>query len=95
MLLPVFSTVIYEPGGEPFHAELPDKPYPFEKLYMEVGYKTILEAAIEAEQHFEQDFKLPLRMSSIPCKHFFGRFNNMEGELNDDFEVKYISETAP
>lgn len=95
LLLAVFITVIYGLGGESLHAEPPDKPYPFEKLYVEIGYKTVPEAVMEAERHFEKDLKLPLRMPPIPFTHSFGRFNNMEGELNDEFEVEYISETAP
>lgn len=96
LLLAVFIAVIYGLGGESLQAKHPDNPYPFEKMYVEIiGYKTVPEAVMEAEQHFKRDLKLPLRMPPIPFTHSFGRFNNMEGELNDDFEVEYISEAAP
>jgi hypothetical protein len=53
LLTAVFIAGIYGTGGETLHAEPPDKSYSIEKMYTEAGYKTVPEAAMEAERHFE------------------------------------------
>lgn len=72
-----------------------DKPKPFEQIYPEIGYKTIQEAVSETEQHFNQKLKLPLRVPPIEFTHYFGRFSDLEGEINDSFDVELVSEKTP
>lgn len=38
--------------------------------------------------------KLPLRVPPITFTHHFGRFNDLEGDLNDSFEVEFISDKS-
>jgi hypothetical protein len=69
-----------------------DKPMPLEEIYPEIGYKTVDDAVREFEQHYNRDLKLPLRVPPVSFTHYFGRFNNLEGEVNDSLEIELISE---
>lgn len=71
------------------------KPQPIEQVYTEIGYKTVQEAVNEAEMHFNQKLKLPLRIPPIEFTHHFGRFSDLEGEINDSFDVEFISDKSP
>jgi hypothetical protein len=44
---------------------------------------------------FKQDVKLPLRQPPVAFTHQFGRFSNLEGNINDSMEVKYINDKMP
>lgn len=72
-----------------------DKPQPFEQIYPEIGYTTVEEAVSAVEKHFKQDLKLPLRVPPIEFTHCFERFSDLEGEMNDSFEVECISDKSP
>ena len=72
-----------------------DTPPPLEEVFTEIGYNTVPEAVNELEKHFEQSLKLPLRVPPIEFTHCVGRFSNLEGEVNDSFEMKYISDKHP
>ncbi|EDL62775.1 hypothetical protein [Bacillus sp. SG-1] len=63
-----------------------------EDIYREIGYTSAEEAVREAENHFNQELKLPLRVPPIQFTHILGRFNDLDGEENDSFEMKYINE---
>lgn len=39
--------------------------------------------------------KLPLRQPPVAFTHQFGRFSNLEGNIYDPFEVKYINDEMP
>jgi len=67
-----------------------DEPSPYEEIYPEIGYKTVEEALYDMEQHFKKELKLPLRVPPIAFTHYFGRFNDLDGVLNDSFEVTFI-----
>ncbi|GAM12393.1 hypothetical protein [Mesobacillus selenatarsenatis] len=71
-----------------------DKPRPLEEIYPEIGYKTVEESVKEFEHHFNQDLKLPLRVPPIDFTHHFGRFNDLEGEINDSLEIELISDMS-
>jgi hypothetical protein len=68
-----------------------DKPLPYEKIYPEIGYKTVEEAV----KDFKQNLELPLRVPPITFTHNFGRFSDLDGEINDSLEVKLISDISP
>lgn len=72
-----------------------DIPPPFEELYPEIGYKSVDVAVDDFEQHFNQELILPLRVPPISFTHYFGRFSDLDGEVNDTLEVKFISEHFP
>ncbi|MDG5472269.1 hypothetical protein P6709_10935 [Jeotgalibacillus sp. ET6] len=72
-----------------------DPPQPFEEIYTEGGYKSVDAAVEDFEQHFKQEIKLPLRIPPISFTHYFGRFSNLDGEINDTLEVVFISDQFP
>lgn len=72
-----------------------DKPRPLEEIYTEIGYKTVEEAVQEFEHHFNQDLKLPLRLPPIEFTHHFGRFNDLDGDVNDSLELQFLNENSP
>ena len=72
-----------------------DNPPPFEEIFLEIGYKSVDVAVDDFEQHFNQEVMLPLRVPPISFTHYFGRFSNLDGEVNDTLEVKFISEHFP
>ena len=65
-----------------------------EEIYPEIGYKTVEEAVREFEQHYNRDLKLPLRVPPLEFSHRFGRFNDLEGDINDSLEIKLIDEKS-
>ncbi|MGE7918245.1 hypothetical protein ACQKM9_04755 [Viridibacillus sp. NPDC093762] len=67
-----------------------DKPSPYEKIYPEMGYKTVIAASNEFEQHYNEKLELPLRVPPISFTHYFGRFS----EYNHSFEVVFINDQA-
>ena len=70
--------------------ELPDD-YHFEKTLFEIGYKEVYEALQESKAHFQRDIALPTQLPPIPFTHHFGRLTNLEGDMNDGFEIKYLN----
>ncbi|WP_042475576.1 hypothetical protein [Bacillus ndiopicus] len=76
-------------------ATLSDSPQPYEEILSEIGYKTVIEASQDFEQHFKQKLQLPLLVPPISFTHQVGRLNNLDGETNDYFEVKFINNLSP
>ncbi|QPQ31928.1 hypothetical protein [Lysinibacillus sp. JNUCC 51] len=81
--------------SQPSDAYINDSLSPYEEIYPEIGYKTVEAAASDFERHFHQGLKLPLRVPSISFTHHFGRFNDLEGDMNDFFEVTFINHQLP
>lgn len=81
--------------SQPSDAYINDSLSPYEEIYPEIGYKTVEAAASDFEQHFHQGLKLPLRVPSISFTHHFGRFNDLDGDMNDFFEVTFINHQLP
>ncbi|KGX85903.1 hypothetical protein [Pontibacillus marinus] len=80
---------------EPTYANTKDEPPTFDELYPEYGYTSVDEAIKEFEEHFKQDFKLPLRMPPLSFTHYFGKFKDLKGDINDSLELIFISEEIP
>ena len=96
-LLLLFSFLIFclnEKGNNSFAIDIEGSP-PYEKIYSEIGYTTIEEAVKDFEEHFKRELKLPPRIPPISFTHQFGRFSNLEGDMNDTFEITFISEQEP
>ncbi|WLD94639.1 hypothetical protein [Alkalihalobacillus sp. AL-G] len=95
LLILVFSILISDISLSAAFANENVKPRPYEEIYPEIGYKSVEEAKREFEQHFKKTLKLPLRVPPIEFTHYVGRFSDLEGELNDSFEVEFISDQSP
>ncbi len=81
--------------SQPSDAYINDSPSSYEEIYPEIGYKTVEAAASDFERHYHQELKLPLRVPPIRFTHHFGRFSNLDGEMNDFFEVTFINNQLP
>ncbi len=93
-LLLIFSFLLFcvdEKGDSAFAIEI-ERSQPYEKIYPEIGYKTVEEAVRDFEEHFKRELKLPSRIPPISFTHQFGRFSNLEGDMNDTLEITFISE---
>lgn len=77
------------------NAKLNDTPPSFEETLAGVGYKSVADALDDFEHHFNQELELPTRVPPISFTHYFGRFSNLDGEINDTLEVKFISDQLP
>ncbi|MDQ0232694.1 hypothetical protein [Metabacillus malikii] len=72
-----------------------NSPPPIENLHIQNGYKTVEEAVLEFEKHFNRDLTLPFKIPPIPFTHYFGRFNDLEGVINDSLDIEFINEQLP
>ncbi|MFD1739431.1 hypothetical protein ACFSCX_23400 [Bacillus salitolerans] len=91
----LFSTFIFASTNGLVFASVSDKQRPYEEIYPEVGYKTVEEAVAEFETHFNEDLKLPLRVPPINFTHYFGRFSNLDGDINDSFDIEFVNDQSP
>ena len=95
LLLVLFSILIYGLYYGTVNAKPNDTPPSFEEIFTEVGYKSVADALNDFEHHFNRELKLPTRVPPISFTHYFGRFSNLDGEINDTLEVKFISDQLP
>ncbi|MGE7948486.1 hypothetical protein [Lysinibacillus sp. NPDC093688] len=96
LLLLLFGCVLINITiNETVDAKSSDSPQPLEEFLPEIGYKTVESALKDFEQHYKKELKLPLRVPPISFTHRFGRFSNIDGDINDEFEVTMISDQFP
>lgn len=67
----------------------------FQKSFFEIGYKGIHEALDESSKHFKKDIALPVQLPPIAFTHGFGRLDNLDGEMNDKYEIEYLNKDKP
>lgn len=91
----LFLLVIFGMKIGTVSANTNDSPQPFEEIFPEIGYKTVEEALEDAEQHLKKELQLPTRVPPISFTHHFVRFSNLDSNINDTFEVKFISDQLP
>ena len=68
---------------------------PIENNYFRIGYKEIYKAIQESEDHFKRNISLPTQLPPIPFTHSFGRFSDLDGNENDELEIKFINKDLP
>lgn len=95
ILLLLGCVLINITNNETVDAKLSDSPQSYEEFFPEIGYKTVESALKDFEQHFNKELKLPLRVPPISFTHRFGRFSNIDGDINDEFELTMISDQLP
>lgn len=91
----LFAVILFGASYKTAFANPSDSPQPLEEFLPSIGYKSVEAAAREFENHFKQELKLPLRIPPIHFTHHFGRFTDVDGEMNDMFEFTMISELNP
>lgn len=67
----------------------------FQKSFYDIGYKEVHEALLESSEHFKQEIELPVQIPPIEFTHSFGRLNDLEGDVNDGFEIVYHHKDKP
>jgi len=65
-----------------------------EQIYSKIGYKNVEDAKREFKQRFKRELKLPLRVPPLAFTHHFGRFIDLDGDVNDSFAANLISEIS-
>lgn len=68
---------------------------PLEYSYKKIGYKSIDKALNDFEEHYKRLVHLPIKLPPIPFTIQLGRFTNLDGNINDDFEIEYINDKHP
>ncbi|MBS4199194.1 hypothetical protein KHA93_05935 [Bacillus sp. FJAT-49732] len=59
-----------------------------EKIYYDLGYKSIAEAIEETKSYFKTNLDLPKKLPPLNFSHTFGRFNRE----NENLEIEYLNE---
>jgi hypothetical protein len=78
-----------------FETETQANSHSSENIYREIGYQSVTKAVREFENSFSVAVNLPTRLPPVEFTHCFGRFNDLEGDVNDNLEVTFISERFP
>ncbi|MNG00857.1 hypothetical protein D3C84_838100 [compost metagenome] len=65
---------------------------PFEKPYLEIGYKSVGEALKECEAINQRELQLPIKLPPMPFTHHLGRCINDQGDHNDQLQIEYLHE---
>ncbi|KXH81943.1 hypothetical protein [Sporosarcina sp. HYO08] len=96
ILLSIIVITICFSAYELISANQNDRPESFEEGYEEIGYKSVEDAVIQFEKHFNQKVQLPTITPTIPFTHQFGRFTeDPKYNINDSLEIKFVNENAP
>lgn len=69
----------------------PDIP-PFEKPFLDIGYKSIGEALKECETVNQRKLQLPIKLPPIQFTYHLGRCVNDNGNYNDELQIEYLHE---
>ncbi|WP_404458920.1 hypothetical protein [Sutcliffiella horikoshii] len=67
----------------------------FQESLFEIGYKSIYEALNEGNEYFNQEIVLPVQLPPVAFTHSFGRFENLDGEVNDKYDIEYVNKDTP
>ncbi|MGO4369271.1 hypothetical protein [Paenibacillus sp. 2TAB19] len=79
---------IHTVGAEP-RGDVP----PFEKPYLDGGFKSVEEALQECETLHHKELKLPYKLPPIAFTHHFGScYNDKEYHKNDELGIEYLHE---
>jgi hypothetical protein len=61
----------------------------FQQSFFDIGFKEINAALLESEEHFKKVITLPVQIPPIAFTHSFGRLSDLDGDINDGFEIEY------
>ncbi|WP_377888897.1 hypothetical protein [Alkalihalobacillus sp. R86527] len=66
----------------------------FENSLYDIGFKEVHKAVDDAEKFYRKKIELPVQFPPIRFTHIFGRFDDLEGDINDELEITYINKDA-
>lgn len=66
----------------------------FEKPFIDTGYMEVDKALQKSKKHFKRNIALPTQFPPVTFTHHLGRFSDLEGNANDDFEAIYLNEDS-
>jgi hypothetical protein len=89
----VFYLLIISGYGEMVSAAT--KENSFEKGLFEIGYKPVEEAIDDFEKHYKRKLQLPFKIPPVTFTHIFGRFSDLDGDMNDTFQIMFINDKSP
>lgn len=92
LLLLILIAIVLGSNSGLIYAQMNAKQDSLEDFHTENGYQSVTEAVKEFEQHYLDCLNLPLRIPPINFTHSFGRFNDLEGDINDSLEIIFIHE---
>jgi hypothetical protein len=61
----------------------------FQRSLFDIGFKEVNATLQESKDHFKKDIALPVQIPPIEFTHSFGRFSDLDGDINDGFEIEY------
>jgi hypothetical protein len=67
----------------------------FQKSLFDIGFKEVSVALEESNDHFKGDIPLPVQIPPIAFTHAFGRLSDLNGKINDGFEIEYRHKDKP
>ncbi|MDQ0114331.1 hypothetical protein [Paenibacillus harenae] len=66
---------------------------PFEKMFFESGHKSVDDAVLEFEKHFNRDIELPVMLPPVTFTHVFGQCHiDTDHKINDSLRIEYVSD---
>ncbi|WP_127529952.1 hypothetical protein [Paenibacillus kobensis] len=65
---------------------------PFEKPYLEIGYKSVGEALKECEALNQRELQLPIKLPPMRFTHHLARCVHDKGNYNDELQIEYLHE---
>jgi len=90
----IISCVLVSPKLGTVFAASNDKSPTYEETLFEIGFQSVDEALKAFEQHYKRKLRLPFRVPPVAFTHIFGRFSDLDGDLNDTLEVMFISDKS-
>lgn len=67
----------------------------FQKSLFDIGFKEVHAALQESKDHFKKDIALPVQIPPIEFTHCLGRLSDLDGDINDGFEIEYLHINKP
>jgi hypothetical protein len=67
----------------------------FQKSLFDIGFKEVSVALQESNDHFKGIISLPVQIPPLAFTHSFGRLSDLNGEINDGFEIEYRHKDQP
>jgi len=88
LIISFFNSNIYVHATANTQTDIP----PFEKPYLEIGFKSVEEALKECEIHNQRELHLPIKLPPVQFTHHLGRCIKDKNNHNDELNIEYLHE---